>query len=298
MRTFVIGTRGSPLALAQAKFVEDYLLHHKISLIIHPLKTTGDKIHDKPLYDIGGKALFSKEIEQCLLEKRADIGVHSLKDLETPRPKGLELVTYLPRADARDVLITRFDAKTNTVQGCSIRELPDKATIGTSAPRRMAQLKHHRADLTIIPVRGNVGTRLSKLGHDYNGIVFAKAGLDRLGIQIDPQAILDMDTIVPAAGQGIVAVECRCDDEEAKSLLRGMNDPHSEKAALIERGYIERLPGTSCCSAVGVHASVTDEHIHIYVMREEEGRCMTFCHSFPKDTPHDHLWKVLLGNSF
>ncbi|MBX9977498.1 MAG: hydroxymethylbilane synthase [Alphaproteobacteria bacterium] len=292
-RTFVIGTRGSPLALAQTKFVEDYLTHLRVDHRIHTIKTTGDKIQDKPLYDIGGKALFSKEIERSLFEKECDIGVHSLKDLETPRPHGLELVAYLPRADARDVLVTRFDAATNTVHGCPVGDLPQGVTLGTSAPRRASQLHHHRPDLNIISVRGNVGTRLSKLGQGYDAIVFAKAGLDRLGINIDPAAILDLDTMIPAVGQGIIALECRSDDSQTKDILRGMNDLLSEKAALVERGFIERLEGASCRSAVGIHAVLDGTHIHLRMMVENNG-FHTTSKLFPSDTPMEEIWDILL----
>jgi hydroxymethylbilane synthase len=292
-RTFVIGTRGSPLALAQAGYVADYLASLRVDHRVHIIKTTGDTIQDKPLYDIGGKALFSKEIERSLLGKECDIGVHSLKDLETPRPDGLELIAYLPRADARDVLVTRFDATTNTVHGCQVADLPQGITLGTSAPRRAAQLHHHRPDLNIISVRGNVGTRLDKLGQGYDAIVFAKAGLDRLGIRIDPPAILDLDTMIPAAGQGIITLECRCDDSEIRRILKGMNDPLAEKAALIERGFIERLEGASCRSAVGIHAVLTDSHIHLRAMVENNG-FHTVSKLFQSDTSMEELWETLL----
>ncbi len=297
MRTFIIGTRGSPLALAQTRFVENYLASQNIPYVIHTIKTTGDIIQDRPLYEIGGKALFSKEIERCLEEKTIDIAVHSLKDLETPRPKGFEIVAYLSRADARDVLVTHFNYDENKVYGCQINDLAQKSFVGTSAPRRMALLNYHRPDLQIIPLRGNVGTRLGKLNgnkENYDAMIFAKAGLDRLGIAIEGTAILSKDTMIPAAGQGIVALECRSDDEETKILLREMNDPTAQLMAQIERGYIERLENASCRSAVGIHVEVNYQNLHVRTMVANP-EPKIFNHHFERETSFEAIWQTLIA---
>jgi hydroxymethylbilane synthase len=239
--------------------------------------------------------LFSKEIESCVLDKTADIGVHSLKDLETPRPHGLHIVAYLPRADARDVLVTHFDEETRTIHGCGIDALPIGCTVGTSAPRRMAQLHHHRPDLNIISLRGNVGTRLGKLHQGYDAMVFAKAGLDRLNLAIDPEAILPLDVMIPAVGQGIIALECRIDDTETTELLRPMNDPQSERSALLERGYIEGVEGASCRSAIAIHSTIAEDHMHVRMMLKMPDYC-TYNHTFPLDMSVEKMIHNLLSS--
>lgn len=283
MRTFRIGTRGSPLALSQTKQLEDFLAKNAIPCSLHLIQTTGDKIQDKPLYDVGGKALFSKEIDHHLLTNAIDIAVHSLKDLETPRPKGLILAAFLKRADARDVLITSYDPLQKHAFGCGIEDLPKAAIIATSAPRRLAQLSHHRPDLILTSLRGNVETRLLKLlDKKYDGILLAKAGLDRLGITLDEQSILSEAIMVPAAGQGTIALECREDDEETYQLLRTFNDKEAEKAAALERGFIERMEGISCRSAIGIHAKfIGKEYVRIYLMIMEEDKCVYRMEDFP-----------------
>lgn len=275
MSPLILGTRGSPLAMAQTKIITDFLDHKKIPYRVAIIKTTGDVIQHKPLYDVGGKALFSKELESSLLKKDIDIAIHSLKDLETPRPCGLTLCAYLKRADVRDVLVTRFDEAQNKVYGCSLQDLPKGTIVGTSAPRRMAQILHKRPDLSVIPVRGNVGTRLSKLKTSplsssyetsYDAILFAKAGLDRLAITVDNDAILPIDYMIPAAGQGIIALECRRDDLQRLSFLHELNDPTTERAACLERGFIEALDGINCRSPVGVYAMINHEGVSLCAM--------------------------------
>ena len=272
----VIGTRGSPLALAQTKIVTDFLAKRGVYYHVKMIKTTGDAIQNKPLYDVGGKALFSKELETALLHKTIHLAVHSLKDLETPRPNGLVLCAYLKRADPRDVLVTHFNQHENKVYGCGLQDLPKGAVVGTSAPRRMAQLLHHRPDLGVCPVRGNVGTRLSKLNtsslsstHDvtYDAILFAKAGLDRLGIDVDESAILSVNTMIPSAGQGIIALECCEEDKEFMcSLFEEVNDQETVRPAGLERSFVERLEGATCRSPVGIYAEIFSKHICLRAM--------------------------------
>lgn len=272
----ILGTRGSPLARAQTKIVTDFLDKQSILYRVEVIKTTGDAIQHKPLYDVGGKALFSKELETALLNHTIDLAIHSLKDLETPRPHGLMVCAYLKRADVRDVLVTHFDMLENKVYGCSINDLSKGVLIGTSAPRRMAQILYQRPDLSVAPVRGNVGTRLSKLTsflkkdiqvkQSYDAILFAKAGLDRLGIDVDTSAILPIDHMIPAAGQGVIALECRVENAQQLSFLRGLNDPLTEREASLERGFIERLEGATCRSPVGAYAKIYDESVHVRAM--------------------------------
>jgi len=268
-----IGSRGSRLALAQVSLVEDYLKSIQKAYTVHIIKTSGDLIQDRPLYDIGGKALFSKEIERALLAGEIDLAVHSLKDLETPRPKGLTLCAFLPRADACDVLVTGCDFDAKHIEGCSIHDLKPGAVVGTSSPRRMAQLLAVRSDLKPVNIRGNVETRLQKLGGssaECDAVVLAKAGLDRLGYTISSQACVPLVSMIPSAGQGIIALECRDDDAQTKTIIQGINDSSAMCAASIERGVVEEL-GASCRSAVGVHAQVLDDSIIVHGFVENKG---------------------------
>ena len=255
MTTLRLGTRGSPLALAQAKLAAAALKSIGISCDILTFKTTGDKITHIPLYDIGGKALFSKELERALLENEIDFAVHSLKDLETPRPSGLGIAAYLPRADARDVCVIRFDEK--KIYGVSFQDLPHASRVGTCSPRRTVIIQEARPDITVEPIRGNVQTRLSKLldtedSKGLDAVIIAKAGLDRLGYIIEDTSVIPIEDMVPAAGQGIIAIECRSDDLSTKNILEKINCESALFEARIERHFVESL-GASCKSAVGVH---------------------------------------------
>ena len=282
-----IGSRGSQLALKQVAIVEQYLKGINHPYCVQFIKTSGDMIQDRPLYDIGGKALFSKEIERALLSKAVDLGVHSLKDLETPRPVGLMLCAFLPRADARDVLVTEVDLEAKTIRGCPVQDLSKGAVVGTSSPRRMAQLHHQRADLELINIRGNVETRLQKVGKACDAVILAKAGLDRLGYQVEDTACVPLHDMVPSGGQGIIALECRSDDTVTQALLKGMNDTRAEQAAMIERGIIEGL-NASCRSAVGIHAIVNDSDIAVSVFMENQG-ITTLTQVFAASTPQESI---------
>ena len=233
-----IGTRGSQLALYQANWVKGRLIevypHLKVTLII--IKTTGDRIQDAPLAKIGGKGVFVKEIEEALLEKRIDLAVHSIKDVPTEFPEGLHLSVITKREDPRDAFISR--------EGISLKDLLQGAKIGTSSLRRQAQLLHFRSDLQLIPLRGNLDTRLKKLKTlGLDGIVLACAGLRRLGLDEKITEILPTDISLPAIGQGALGIETRVDDEEVEEKIKFLNDRDSSIAVTAERAFLKKLEG-------------------------------------------------------
>ncbi len=233
-----IGTRGSQLALFQANWVRDQLIHihpHlKVSLL--EIKTTGDKIQDAPLAKIGGKGLFVKEIEEALLQKRIDLAVHSIKDVPTQFPKGLHLSVITKREDPRDIFISKGGKK--------LKELPQGAKIGTSSLRRQAQLLHYRSDFELVPLRGNLDTRLKKLKTmNLDGIVLALAGVKRLGLEEKVTEIISTDISLPAIGQGALGIETRQDDHEINEQIRFLNDTDSWIAVSAERSFLKKLEG-------------------------------------------------------
>jgi len=233
-----IGTRGSQLALFQANWVKDQLVqtHSDLKVTLIKIKTTGDKIQDAPLAKIGGKGLFVKEIEEALIQRKIDLAVHSIKDVPTEFPKGLQLSAVTKREDPRDVLISK--------DGKMLKDLPQGAKIGTSSLRRQAQLIHFRSDLELIPLRGNLDTRLKKL-HTMNldGIVLAFAGVKRLGLEERISEIIPTDISLPAIGQGALGIETRMDDEEAEDQIRFLNDRDSSIAITAERAFLKKLEG-------------------------------------------------------
>jgi len=233
-----IGTRGSQLALFQANWVKDQLIHAhphlKVSLI--KIKTTGDKIQDAPLAKIGGKGLFVKEIEEALLQQRIDLAVHSIKDVPTQFPEGLYLSVITRREDPRDVFISR--------EGKTLRELPQGAKIGTSSLRRQAQLLHYRSDFELVPLRGNLDTRLKKLNTmNLDGIVLALAGVKRLGLEEKITEIISTDISLPAIGQGALGIETRQNDKEIEEQIGFLNDRDSWIAVSAERSFLKKLEG-------------------------------------------------------
>jgi hydroxymethylbilane synthase len=248
----VIGTRGSPLALAQAKEVRDRLAAaHALAagaITLEAIRTSGDMIRDRPLAEEGGKGLFTKEIEQALLAGAVDLAVHSAKDMPTFLPAGLAIAAVLPREDARDVFIGRA-AKT-------LAELPRGARVGTSSPRRSALIKRLRSDLAVVPLRGNVETRLRKLAEgEVDAIVLALAGLKRLGLADAATALLSVEEFLPAVGQGIIAIEARGDDDRAFALVRAINHADTAFALAAERAFLAVLEGT-CRTPIAGHAAV------------------------------------------
>lgn len=245
-----IGTRGSQLALYQTNHVAAFLQksHPQIEVEVVIIKTTGDRILDSPLSRIGGKGLFTKEIEKAILESEIDCAVHSLKDLPTDMPAGLEIIAYGAREDVRDVLIAQ--------DGMKLLEIPKGATVATGSLRRRSQLLHLRSDLNLVDIRGNLNTRLHKLEEEgYAGMILAYAGVKRLGLADRVTEILEPEKMLPAVGQGIIAVEAREDDEEINELLAGFNDPDSKSAAFAERAFLRRLEG-GCQVPIGVYTSL------------------------------------------
>lgn len=247
-----IGTRGSPLATAQVNLVRRLLAAaHGIegeALDIRAIRTSGDRIQDRPLADAGGKGLFTKEIEQALLDGDIDLAVHSTKDMVTVLPEGLMLAACLPREDVRDVFVSRI-AK-------SLAELPSGACVGTASLRRQAQVLRLRRDLKVVAMRGNVGTRLDKLARgEADATVLALAGLKRLGMTDAATAILDVDQFLPAVGQGAIAIETRTADEKTRALVAAVNDEPTLRAITAERAFLAVLDG-SCRTPIAGHAAI------------------------------------------
>ena len=276
----LLGTRGSPLALVQANLAKEALLMHGGSVEIMCFKTTGDRITHIPLYDMGGKALFSKELEKAVFEGSISMAVHSLKDLETPRPEGLMIGAYLPRGDVEDVCVTGVVEESKHILGMSFMDLPKNACVGTCSPRRAAIIQEMRPDIVIDPIRGLVETRLSKLQHNPQGkpldaVILAKAGLSRLGYTVQKEAILPPSLMPPAAGQGIIAIECRMDDASTRALLQKINCPKTARAARMERAFVETCEG-NCRSAIGVHVDAEKDSVYVFLGRElNEGKAIS-----------------------
>jgi hydroxymethylbilane synthase len=253
-----IGTRGSPLALAQAAMVRARLAEaHGLAeerIETQVIRTTGDAIQDRPLADIGGKGLFTKEIEEALLGGAIDLAVHSAKDMPTVLPPGLAIIAVLPREDPRDVFISR--------KAKHPRGLAAGATIGTASLRRQALIKRLRPDLNVVPFRGNVETRLRKLDDGVvDGTLLALAGLKRLGRADAATAILAVDEFLPAVGQGIVAIEARTDDTATGAALAAINHRDSGIALIAERAFLTVLDG-SCRTPIAGHAVVEGGRLH------------------------------------
>jgi hydroxymethylbilane synthase len=248
-----IGSRGSPLALVQAREVSRRLAaasgHAADRIEIKVIRTTGDAIQDRPLAEAGGKGLFTKEIEEALASGAIDLAVHSSKDMPTLLPPGLVLSAFLPREDARDAFISR--------KAKALRDLPRSAVVGTASLRRQALVKRLRPDLEIAPLRGNVETRLRKLeSGEADATLLAVAGLKRLGLASAATAILDIDEFVPAVGQGAIGIETRADDAATRALVDTINDPDTATALAAERAFLAELDG-SCRTPIGGHARVS-----------------------------------------
>jgi hydroxymethylbilane synthase len=248
-----IGSRGSPLAMVQAREVAGRLAKAcglaPERIEIKAIRTTGDIVVDRPLAEAGGKGLFTKEIEEALLSGAIDLAVHSSKDMPTFLPDGLMLAAFLPREDARDAFISR--------KAKSIHDLPYGATAGTASPRRQALLKRLRPDLAIVPLRGNVETRLRKIENgDADATVLALAGLKRLGLVAAATAVLDLDEFLPAVGQGAIGIETRDNDDKTRALVDAINDADTATALAAERAFLAVLDG-SCRTPIAGHARVS-----------------------------------------
>jgi hydroxymethylbilane synthase len=253
-----IGTRGSPLALAQANELRARLsAAHGLApddIALDVIRTSGDTIRDRPLAEVGGKGLFTKEIEEALLAGAIDLAVHSAKDMPTVLPAGLGIAAVLPREDARDVFISR--------KAASLRELAPGATVGTASLRRQALLKRLRPDLAVTTMRGNVETRLRKLdAGEVDATLLALAGLKRLGLADAATAILPVDEFLPAVGQGVIAVEARGDDRRTLARLEAIDDADTATALAAERAFLAVLDG-SCRTPIAGHAVVRDGRLH------------------------------------
>ncbi|MCD1126009.1 hydroxymethylbilane synthase [Jinshanibacter sp. LJY008] len=253
--TIRIATRQSPLALWQAHYVRDRLLafHPNLTVELVTMVTRGDIILDTPLAKVGGKGLFVKELEIAMLEGRADIAVHSMKDVPVAFPEGLGLVTICEREDPRDAFVSnRFN---------SLDELPAGSMVGTSSLRRQCQLRARRPDLVITDLRGNVGTRLSKLDNgQYDAIILAAAGLKRLKLEQRISSFMTPEESLPAVGQGAVGIECRLNDLRTRELLVPLNDAATETRVIAERAMNARLEG-GCQVPIGSYAELEGDEL-------------------------------------
>ena len=256
-KTLKIATRQSPLALWQANYVKDRLqqLYPDLTIELVPMVTKGDVILDSPLAKIGGKGLFVKELENALLTKEADIAVHSMKDVPMQFPEGLGLAVICQREDPRDAFVSHSYR--------TFAELPQGAVVGTSSLRRQCQLKALRPDLDIRSLRGNVGTRLSKLDNgDYDAIILASAGLIRLGLAARIASFIDVEQSLPAAGQGAVGIECRTDDVQVHALLAPLADAETTYCVRAERAMNNHLQG-GCQVPIGGYAVLQQGQLYL-----------------------------------
>jgi len=258
-RPLRIGTRGSPMALRQTTLVRERLVGAHPDLAapgaveIVTIRTTGDRVQDRRLAEIGGKGLFTKEIEEALFDGRIDLAVHSLKDVETWLPDGLEIACVLARDDPRDAFLS--------AKAAALAALPQGASIGTASLRRQAQLLRLRPDLAVVPIRGNVDTRLKKLeAGEVDAIVVALCGLERLGKAEQATEILPREVMLPAVGQGVLAIECRAGDEGLRRLLAPIHDRGSAACADAERAMLAALDG-SCRTPVAGLAELDGDQL-------------------------------------
>ena len=252
-----IGTRGSPLALAQASLTRAALAAahgwSEDAIEIVTIRTSGDRIQDRPLSEAGGKGLFTKEIEEALLAGAIDLAVHSAKDMPTVLPDGLMLAACLAREDVRDVFISR--------RAASLRDLPRGAVVGTASLRRQAQVRRLRPDLSTVVLRGNVETRLRKLdAGEVDATLLALAGLRRLGLAGEATALLDIDEFLPAVGQGAVTIEARIDDAGTRELLAKIDHADTSVALGCERAFLAVLDG-SCRTPIAGHATLQGDRL-------------------------------------
>jgi hydroxymethylbilane synthase len=264
-----IATRQSRLALWQAEHVAARLreTHPGLVVTLVPMTTTGDRVLDRPLAEVGGKGLFIKELELAIAERRADIAVHSMKDVPSELPGGMALAAMLPRADPRDAFVS--------LRHASFAALPHGARVGTSSLRRQCQLQHARPDLELVTLRGNVDTRLRKLDEGaYDAIILAAAGLIRLGLERRITHYFEPDVSAPAVGQGVVGIECRADDARSLQLCEALNDAHAWRCCTAERAFAQRLQG-SCQSPIAGYAQLRGEELHLRgVIGSPDGREM------------------------
>ncbi|TPE49424.1 hydroxymethylbilane synthase [Amaricoccus solimangrovi] len=271
-RPLRIGTRGSPLALAQAQETKIRLMAAhglpEAAFVIVPIKTTGDRVQDRSLSELGGKGLFTREIEDALLAGEIDIAVHSMKDMPTLQPGGLAITCYLPREDVRDAFVS-LDAR-------ALGDLPPGAVVGTSSLRRRAQLRHRRPDLEVVEFRGNVQTRLRKLSEGVAEATFlAMAGLRRLGLPEIAKAPIPVDEMLPAVAQGAIGVEQRLDDAAVGALLARINDADTCHRLRAERALLAGLDG-SCQTPIAGLATLSEGKLRLRaeILRPDGSECV------------------------
>ncbi len=275
-KKIVLGTRGSQLALTQSQIIADLIEknHPNIEVELKVIKTKGDIITQRPLDKIGGKGLFVKEIEQQLLDGKIDFAVHSLKDMPSEQPEGLCLICGNKREDARDVLVFSPDLFLDENKSwscyeednyCNMAQIPQNATLGTGAIRRISQLKILRDDLSFKPIRGNIETRIAKIATEgLQGAVLACSGINRLGLDNPSYYTFSYDEIVPAPGQGVLALECREDDIKVLSILKSISDYDTSRSAKLERRFLELVDG-GCHTPIGAYAEIQNELVKMYL---------------------------------
>ena len=267
--TIIIGTRGSKLALWQAHWVGDTIRNRfpETGIEYVEIKTTGDKILDVPLAKVGGKGLFVKEIEEALLDGKADIAVHSIKDIPTDLADGLELSAVMEREDPRDVLVSR--------ENILFKDLKRGAAVGTSSLRRAAQLLYLRPDLDIRSLRGNVDTRLRKLETEgLDAILLAAAGIRRMGLESGITEAFDPELFIPAIGQGAIGIETRSGDDSLREVLEALHHDETAVCVSAERAFLRRLEG-GCQVPIGAYATLSGDTVHLRAMvAGVEGRPM------------------------
>ena len=257
----IIGTRSSELALWQSEYVKQRLneQHRDIEIILKKVQTKGDKILDVALSKIGDKGLFTKELEFELLNGDIDIAVHSLKDLETAMPDGLKLVAVTKRHDVEDVLIAREP-------GMTVENLRDGAVVATGSLRRKSQLKHLRPDITVVDLRGNVPTRIKKfLDSNWDAIILARAGVERLGLSKYVSSIIGIDKILPAVGQGAIGIQINRDNRLAEEIVKSLHDENTSLAVRAERSLLKSLEG-GCQVPIGAYGRVENNYLHLSAM--------------------------------
>lgn len=261
-KPLVLGTRGSLLARTQSQLIADALetVHPGLRVSLHVIKTSGDQIADRPLHEFGGKGLFTRELELALLAGQIDFAVHSFKDVPVTMPlvdtSGLVMAAVPQREDARDVLATR--------DGAPLADLPSGARVGTGSLRRQAQLLAYRSDLTVVPIRGNVDTRLRKLDQgEYDAVVLALAGVRRARLfDATRMTPIDTDVLLPAPAQGALALQCRAGDQRVIDLLIAVNDPFTSACAEAEREVVRLLQG-DCHSPIAAYATMSGDLLKV-----------------------------------
>jgi hydroxymethylbilane synthase len=272
-----IGTRGSQLALWQSRTVAQLIERAGTAVELTIIKTSGDRLQEAPLSEVGGKRLFVKEIEDALLQRRVDLAVHSAKDMPTVLPDGLEIAATLPREDPRDAMVLRASGTRSLME--IVRELGDRPTIGTSSVRRAAQLASVFRTAVFGPIRGNVDTRLRKLdAYEYDALVLAAAGIKRLGFGDRVSVLIPVSECVPAPGQGIVAIEIREGDDEVRRALKGLHDEAAGISLTAERAVVAALGG-GCQLPLGAIATLVDGRIEMHgIVASTDGTRVVKCH--------------------